>query len=424
MILGQRGNVLQTLKQAEESIQSLIDRSDCVLLAFSGGIDSLALFEILKSCQQIKRFDLQLVHVDHKVRSVSTEEAECLKQHVENQGFVFHLLTRPGDDKHVNENDLRNYRYEAISKVYKDISADKLFTAHHADDQVETVLKRFFEGSFLFNLKGLSDSSKLLSMKVYRPLLHIRKNILKEFLIHKNLSWIEDETNRDKKYLRSKMRMETLPLIENSFGKSISNNLLEFSSRIKELERYFDQKIGHIEAKETHGPLGICLDCHEVCVDSLELEFWFRKKLKDYSWTFSKERVKSILESLLKEKSLSYSMGPIYIVTYQKKIFIMPNKPKGSILLNSLDSSPSQREKTVWKNLWKGFVYFDEGFSKKDLIPYKLKSKSLESRFSKQQVPPFLRKLCYIKKEGQKMQIPSPHCPNRKQVAFRIHFHL
>lgn len=197
-----------------------------VLLGFSGGGDSMALFHLLLEYKELRGLPFSVVHVDHNWRKESGEEADRLQQYVESFGirFVRHTLPRLELKRNV-EKTLRDFRYECFAKAYKEVGATALLLAHQADDQAETVFKRIAEGASLEAMRGLLPDREMLQMRVLRPLLPIFHKELLDWLKKRGLWYIDDSTNRDTRYLRARMREELFPFIEKSFGKNIKQNL-------------------------------------------------------------------------------------------------------------------------------------------------------------------------------------------------------
>eukprot|EP01136_Pigoraptor_vietnamica_P021045 Opistho-1_new@70746 len=174
-----------------------------LLLALSGGNDSLALFHLLLACRRFFGFTLQVAHVDHGWRKTSGEEAKSLADMVEKLGFPFHLHTLSPQSSFADRNleaQARKERLAFFKKLYQQHACQALLLAHHADDQAETVLKRLLEGASLFALGGLKEVTTLQEMQVWRPLLSVPKKELASWNMQKGLTPIEDETNSDPRF--------------------------------------------------------------------------------------------------------------------------------------------------------------------------------------------------------------------------------
>ena len=209
--------------------KELIAPSDVCLVALSGGIDSMALYHLATEAGKLTGNMVHAVHVDHRMREESSEQALLLSKWT---GCEVLALSGAAPEKDI-ENQLRIQRYDAIRKVYENLGATVLLTGHHADDQVETVLKRIFEGASLVRLGGIDQELSLFEMNVKRPLLSLYKKDLEAYLSKKRLPHIEDSSNCDPLFTRNRIRNDILPYLEQSFGKNIKNNLLALSEEAR-----------------------------------------------------------------------------------------------------------------------------------------------------------------------------------------------
>lgn len=236
------------MKRVKEFLQKQWDGESPLLLGYSGGPDSKAL---LYALIEEKCHCLHVAHVDHGWREESSNEAKLIRQEIEDLKLPFYSIrlsmSLTGGNK---EAEARNQRFAFFRSLFEKIPFQALILGHHADDLAETALKRVLEGAHLPLLGGIESVSILDEIPVWRPLLKIKKKDLVAFLENRGLKPFFDATNQDLFYLRSRMRMETLPFLHKSFGKSIMDNLCLLSERSQELKRYLDQKIAHCEVKK------------------------------------------------------------------------------------------------------------------------------------------------------------------------------
>ncbi|ANH78786.1 tRNA(Ile)-lysidine synthetase [Candidatus Chlamydia sanziniae] len=218
---------------------SSLDIKKNYLLALSGGSDSLFLLYLLKE----RGITFTAVHVDHSWRSTSAIEAKnlealCLREEVP---FVLSSLTPTEKDIH-RENSARKQRYAFLCKLARQERFGGIFLGHHANDQAETVLKRLLEGAHLSNLKGMTETSSFQEVLLFRPLLHLPKSVLVHALHIAGISYIQDTTNEDERYLRARMRKKLFPWIEEVFGKNITAPLHTLAEESKELADYMEKQ--------------------------------------------------------------------------------------------------------------------------------------------------------------------------------------
>lgn len=231
--------LLRNDKQLEVFFSSL-DMKKNYLLALSGGSDSLFLFYLLKS------WGVKFVaaHIDYGWRETSFIEAKeleekCLKEHIP---FILDRAPSGAGNCRNAENAARRYRYAVFHRLCLEKDLSGIFVAHHATDQAETVMKRLFEGAHLSNLKGMALQGSYQGIPIFRPLLHIPKNVISKALDAANISYVQDMTNTDERYLRARMRNKVFPWLEDVFGKNITQPLLTLAQDSEELFHYIQKQ--------------------------------------------------------------------------------------------------------------------------------------------------------------------------------------
>lgn len=217
-----------------------LDKGKRYLLGFSGGSDSMFLFLLLKY------FNINFIaaHVDYGWRKTSSEEALFLKDFSEEKNVVFKLLQAKKAPLMSNnsENNAREIRFKFFRSLCEEEDLSGVFLAHHLDDQIETVLKRFLEGASLWNLRGLVAYKKMEKILILRPLLILHKQEILNFLRKINICYIEDETNYDLTYLRTRLRVKIIPILNEFFGKSFDSSLVRLSRSSNELLEFLEEE--------------------------------------------------------------------------------------------------------------------------------------------------------------------------------------
>jgi len=189
-----------------------------LLLAVSGGVDSVCLAHYFVQNQQALGIDwIALAHVHHGLRKDSADRDEAFVKELARQLNV-PLFTRHLDGEALKasgsvEENARKARYKALFEIaaLSNCRAEAILTAHHANDQAETLLMRLRRGT---SLKGLSGIRLFRSDGVYRPFLSVPRSEIEEYAAKHHLSWREDETNSDKAFERNYIRHAILPQIE------------------------------------------------------------------------------------------------------------------------------------------------------------------------------------------------------------------
>lgn len=175
-----------------------------ILVAVSGGADSMSLLHFLYNHQKDLDIQLGIAHVNHKQRQESEHEEAYLRHWAKEHKVPFHYSTFSGK---FSENAARTFRYEFFKRVMKDYDYSALVTAHHADDQAETIFMRLLRGSRLRHLTGISAIRPFGTGQIIRPFLHLTKDQL-PVTFH-----FEDRSNTSLAYLRNRIRLTYLPTL-------------------------------------------------------------------------------------------------------------------------------------------------------------------------------------------------------------------
>lgn len=175
-----------------------------ILVAVSGGADSMSLLHFLYNHQKDLDIQLGIAHVNHKQRQESEHEEAYLRHWAKEHKVPFHYSTFSGK---FSENAARTFRYEFFKRVMKDYDYSALVTAHHADDQAETIFMRLLRGSRLRHLTGISAIRPFGTGQIIRPFLHLTKAQL-PVTFH-----FEDRSNTSLAYLRNRIRLSYLPTL-------------------------------------------------------------------------------------------------------------------------------------------------------------------------------------------------------------------
>jgi tRNA(Ile)-lysidine synthase len=181
-----------------------------VLAAVSGGPDSLAMLDALARHSQKLSFELTAHGIDHGLRAEASAELDLAEAHAKKLGVAFgrtRLGMKPGSNLMARA---RTERYRALEAAQRAAGATLLATAHQADDRAETVLMRLLRGS---GPRGLAVLPARAGSRI-RPLLRARKSDIFLHLTRHAIRFAEDPTNRDRRHLRTRVRLELVPVLE------------------------------------------------------------------------------------------------------------------------------------------------------------------------------------------------------------------
>jgi len=237
--------------------QNLFQAKDTLLLAVSGGIDSIVLCDLCKQAG----YDFMILHCNFQLRGEESKRDENFVRGLGTKYGVEVLVKKFETEKYAREKKFgiqeaaRDLRYQWFKEIFnaqfsmlnaqRDLTHGSrlmthVLTAHHADDNIETVLMNFCRGTGLRGLEGIPVSSD----HIRRPLLSFWKEELIEFAKENKLEFVEDSSNRSSKYARNLFRNEIIPLIAKAYPQ-VKSNLRDNIDRFQEI-----QKLYHISVKE------------------------------------------------------------------------------------------------------------------------------------------------------------------------------
>lgn len=244
----------------------LISSDEKVLVAVSGGPDSVALLYVLFDLG----YNLEVAHFDHQTRKgESKKDAEFVANLAKKLGLPFHLKSRPVEEeafqlKRSFEEYAREVRYKFLLETARNRGCPVLATGHHADDQVETVLMRLIRGTTPLGLTGIPIVRIEEGIRIVRPLYYCSKGMIENWLSDRGVDWKVDYTNYTTDYLRNRVRNTLIPELK-LYNQKIREAILhlvelqqcenEFLSRITEGALQYilvDQKISRSRFAEYH----------------------------------------------------------------------------------------------------------------------------------------------------------------------------
>lgn len=193
--------------------EQLFEANSKILLAVSGGIDSMCLLDILYKLH----YNIGVAHLNHKLRQAESDEDEqFVKQQCKN--YKIDCYTTQVDVKSIADTEKKNIsevgrteRYKFFTELIKKHNYTHIATAHHADDDVETFIMRSMDGSGLVGLAGIPIKNN----NIVRPLLQTSRIDIEEYVKNERLQFREDSSNQSTKYVRNAIRKEVIPALVN-----------------------------------------------------------------------------------------------------------------------------------------------------------------------------------------------------------------
>ena len=231
------------------------------LLAVSGGVDSVVLCELSKQAG----ISFAIAHCNFGLRGEESERDEVFVCNVAKQYGVAFFVKKfdtalfAGQQKLSIQEAARKLRYEWFEDVRKDQGFAYTLLAHHANDNIETMLMNFFRGTGLEGLTGMPVEKQ--DEHCLRPMLQLRRSEIEAFAKENDLTWVEDSSNESNKYTRNFFRNEIIPQLQNVFPQ-VEENLLKnlqrfgdtnmiYETAIKDLKR----KLYEVKGEEVHIPV-------------------------------------------------------------------------------------------------------------------------------------------------------------------------
>jgi len=228
---------------------NILNSNSSLLVAFSGGIDSLCLIDVLYDLSKGYKFKLAAAHLNHNWRGEeSKREENKAREYCESRNIAFYSETLPENLPHT-ELEARNQRYEFFKRAAKNFNSTAILTGHTLTDQAETVLYRIIKGSGTIGLKGIPEVRyQEDSVPIYRPILEISREQTIEYCKENNLNPNFDSSNLDETFLRNKIRLSLMPELKN-YNKDIEDALLRLSKISTDSEELVEEYIGRIKRK-------------------------------------------------------------------------------------------------------------------------------------------------------------------------------
>jgi len=297
-----------------------------LLLAFSGGLDSCVLLHLLTEVRQLLPFELHAMHVHHGL-SVNADtwaafcRTQCQQLNVPLQ--VVHVKVDRSSKQGI-EAAARQLRYQALYDYHiNDEVPDFVVTAHHQDDQAETLLLQLFRGA---GVKGLSSMAPIdKTRRLLRPLLDVSRQTLVDYAVQQHISWCDDESNDDTQYERNYVRHALMPVLESRFH-SVKPVLARTASHLAEASQLLDV-LASLDAESLISNNSLCLQ-GLAKLDTARAKNVLRWWLSQNKLAMpTAEHLAEIIQQLLNARSdadLSVKLQHVTLRRYQQKAYLCP----------------------------------------------------------------------------------------------------
>ena len=302
------------LNKVKETIEkyNLIDKDDKIVVAVSGGPDSISLLDILYKLN----YNICVAHVNHGLRENAIIDQKFVEDFCNKRNipcFVKQIKLKELKVKMTLEEAGRKERYDFFYEIMKNQKCNKIATAHNSNDNAETVIMNIIRGSGVSGLKGIEP----IRDNVIRPLIEITRKEIEAYCKENKLNPRHDESNDEDIYTRNKVRLKVIPYIEENINSNVVNNINRLSSIVLEEEKYIE--------KEAEKAYNECLIASEENRNVYNL-----KKFNSLDIVIKKRLIKKFIINLLgNAKDIEKIHIDDIVKLCDKNIggkFLMPNK--------------------------------------------------------------------------------------------------
>lgn len=289
-----------------------LDSNDYIVIGLSGGPDSMVLLYNLIEYRKQFKFKIVCAHVNHGLRKESDDEQVFVKKYCEENDVIFEIKKLDIKDN-FTEALGHKLRYDFFDEIVKKYSAKYLFTAHHGDDLIETILMKIVRGANINGYLGFSSVVKNEDYTILRPLIQCTKDEILEYAEKNNIPFVIDLSNYDTTYTRNRYRKYILPRLKDE-DKNVHLKFLQFSNKLQE----YDNFVNSIVDKEyTKVVVDNKINVEQIKeYNSLIIERiiyrWLNNIYKDYINVITKKHIDSIIDLINSNKPNTIISLPQY----------------------------------------------------------------------------------------------------------------
>lgn len=223
-------------------LNEMIEENDKIAVGVSGGADSMFLLHLLLKKREEINFYIKAIHINHHLRNEESErDCEFVKDFCENNNIDLKVVDidvkklKAIENKSIEET-ARIARYDSMYAEMRKSKLNKLFLAHHANDQAETILMHIFRGAGVSGAVGIKSKNN----NIFRPLLNISKEEILEECKKANIEYVNDSSNSENDYTRNYLRNVIIPYIETKYPEVVSKICL-FGERCAEIQAFINE---------------------------------------------------------------------------------------------------------------------------------------------------------------------------------------
>lgn len=345
-----------------------ISKNEYLIVGCSGGSDSMMLLNLLNN----KGYKVVCAHINHKTREECDSECEFVASFCYEHNIIFEsteLLEYPNNNF---ENYAREFRYNFFESLISKYNSNYLFTAHHGDDLVETILMRISRGSSLKGYRGFDCLSNKKDYKIVRPLVYLTKDDIIKYLDDLNIKYVNDSSNDTDMYTRNRYRHHILPFLKEEES-DIHLRFLKFNEVLGNAYSYIDRVVNNFLDKYYSNRVLDISEFNELdpYIQEKVIEEIFRKIFVDNLYLINNNHVTKIFEII-------YSNKPNINVKLLDNLYI--NKSYNKLSFLEKEEEIHQYEVIYSSGIELGGLKFKEGKKSSGNSNYiiRLKSRDLD----------------------------------------------
>ncbi len=332
------------------SKESLFTPEDAVLIAVSGGIDSVVLLELFHRLRQevpeFNQLKIGLAHCNFKLRGIESDQEESFVRDLairfNSPFYVQHFDTTSvaTDEKISIQMAARMLRYDWFETIRKENNYRYIAVAHHQNDVVETVLINLLKGTGIAGLHGIAPKKG----SVIRPLLFATRENIHDYAIEKNIAYKEDSSNASTKYIRNKLRHDVIPILK-ELNPGLEKTFQQNIAHIKDIEIIFNQFVEEkrkeiISCKEQT----IYIDIEKIKIEPSIFTLLF-EFLKPYN--FNAGVVEDIVQSINNQSGKLFYSPTHRLLKDRKYLLITLNKPEVESVAYKIDQHQTEHTEGI-----------------------------------------------------------------------------
>ena len=236
---------MDKIKEINKFLKDNIETNDTLILACSGGPDSMCLLDLLLKFREKSNINIIIAHVHHNVRKESDDELVFVRDYALKNNVTFETMKIDNYSGSNFECEARYKRYTYFGKLIAKYGAKYLLTAHHGDDLMETILMRMVRGSNLKGYSGFDRVSDQKNYKVLRPLIMMTKSEILKYNKENKIPYVNDYTNELDVHTRNRYRKYILPKLKEEDA-NVNLKFLKFSEVLKEYDEHIEKEVGKV----------------------------------------------------------------------------------------------------------------------------------------------------------------------------------